>query len=156
MQKLFPTFDTPQTVEEANEAKNKNAFKPSIYFDEQLGDFRRNGAGQLQTANGYEAWKQWCINTVQTERYACLGYSQNYGVEIERVFLKSDRVVAESLIQQTIEEALLADPAGRTRGVTDFTFDWQGDSVLMNCTVTSVSGDKANIDVMLGKGGTAQ
>lgn len=155
MQRLFPTFDTPQTVEEINEARNKNAFKPSIYFDEKLGDFRRNGAGQLQTANGYEAWEQWCINTVQTERYACLGYSENYGVEIEKAFLKTNRVVVESLIQQTVEEALLADPAGRTQGVTDFTFEWQNDSVLVGCTISSVSGDKANIEVILGKGGAA-
>ena len=150
MPNLFPVFSTPQTVEEVNETKNKNAFKPSVYFDEQLGDFRRNGAGRLQTSTGYEAWVQWCINTMQTERYAYLGYSKNYGVEIERAFLKTDRAVIEALIQQTIEEALLADPAKRTQVVTDFTFEWKSDSVLVGCTITSVSGDKANIDVMLG------
>lgn len=148
MPELFPTFDVGQTIEEVEETEAQNAFKPSVYFDDEIGDFRTNGAGQIITASGHEAWKQWCINAVQTERFSCLGFSDNFGIEIENVLSQSDKDVCETLVRSSITEALTAD--SRTKDVSEFVFTWDTDSVEVICVATSIAGDKANIRVEMG------
>lgn len=65
-----------------------------------------------------EAMKQAIYKILQTERFACLIYSWNYGIELNAAVGKSYQVFA-SEIKRVISEALLAD--SRITAVTDFT-----------------------------------
>ncbi len=65
-----------------------------------------------------EAMKQAIYKILQTERFECLIYSWNYGIELNAAVGKSFRVFA-SEIKRVIREALLAD--SRITEVTDFT-----------------------------------
>ena len=61
--------------------------------------------------------KQAIYKILQTERFAYLIYSWNYGIELDAVVGKSYQVF-ESEIKRVITEALLAD--SRITDVTDF------------------------------------
>ena len=56
---LFPVFDVPEI--NITTPPEEQKYKPSVYFDFELGDFRRDGANKLVVAEGKEAYKQWCI-----------------------------------------------------------------------------------------------
>ena len=72
---LYPVFEVPDFVAKKNEENRKQQYKPSVYFDYATGDFRLDGAGRMAGASGREAYMQWCIKTVMTERDAFLAYS---------------------------------------------------------------------------------
>ncbi|MDN5345122.1 MAG: hypothetical protein PWQ18_1236 [Clostridia bacterium] len=97
---------------------------------------------------GAEAWVQWCIKTVLTERFAYLIYSPNYGCELEKALQQPSRRAVEAELERTITEALLADP--RTEMVKDFSFSWQGDQVKVSFTAVPVIGDPERLEVVLG------
>ena len=80
---LYPVFEVPDFVTKKNEESRKQQYKPSVYFDYATGDFRLDGAGRMAGASGREAYMQWCIKTVMTERDAFLAYSTKYGAELE-------------------------------------------------------------------------
>lgn len=153
MPNLFPVFETPPVLDVEKERQRKNLFRPSAHFDFELGDFRRDNLLRVQNANGYEAWKQWCIKTIYTERYGCCGYSTDIGIELERALAMEDKRATQEMIQQTITEALLFDPTRRTQAVTNFVFDWKEDYITVDCMIISVNGDKAEISVSLAQGG---
>lgn len=127
MNNLFPTFAVPKVVE--NKIPKENRTKKSVYFDFEKGDFSLESNGEIKTATPYDAWVQWCLKTVLTQRWAFLAYSTQAGVEIEEAFAQQDRKAQESYMEKTITEALLADPYQRTRRVYDFTFVWKTDGV---------------------------
>lgn len=147
MPKLYPTVEIPQQI--INEATTESAikgYKPSVYFDPVTGDFVRDGSNKLKDATGIEAWQLWCWKTVQTERFSHLAYSRSYGVEIEEAFHAPDRATAESIIERTMTEAIMADPYQRTSRVEDITFDWiDPDAVDVHLTIVGM--DEATIDV---------
>ena len=153
MPNLFPVFSTPPPLEAVQQKQRENLFKPSVYFDFERGDFTKDGLNRVRESSGYEAWKQWCIKAIYTERYAHSAYSSNIGVELEKAFAAHDRDTAAAIIQQTITDAIMFDPIRRTQAVGDFTFNWQEDHVQVSCTITSVNGDKADIAVALTRGG---
>ena len=127
MNNLFPTFAVPKVVE--NKIPKENRTKKSVYFDFEKGDFSLDSNGEIKTATPYDAWVQWCLKTVLTQRWAFLAYSTQAGVEIEEAFAQQDRKAQESYMEKTITEALLADPYQRTKRVYDFTFVWKTDGV---------------------------
>lgn len=127
MSNLFPTFAVPKVVE--NKIPKENRTKKSVYFDFEKGDFSLESNGEIKTATPYDAWVQWCLKTVLTQRWAFLAYSTQAGVEIEEAFAQQDRKAQESYIEKTVTEALLADPYQRTKRVYDFTFVWKTDGV---------------------------
>ncbi len=127
MNNLFPTFAVPKVVE--NKIPKENRTKKSVYFDFEKGDFSLESNGEIKTASPYDAWVQWCLKTVLTQRWAFLAYSTQAGVEIEEAFAQQDRKAQESYMEKTITEALLADPYQRTKRVYDFTFVWKTDGV---------------------------
>ena len=127
MNNLFPTFAVPKVVE--NKIPKENRTKKSVYFDFEKGDFSLESNGEIKTATPYDAWVQWCLKTVLTQRWAFLAYSTQAGVEIEEAFAQQDRKAQESYMEKTITEALLADPYQRTKRVYDFTFVWKTDGV---------------------------
>ena len=102
---LYPVFEVPDFVAKKNEENRKQQYKPSVYFDYATGDFRLDGAGRMAGASGREAYMQWCIKTVMTERDAFLAYSTKYGAELETSLAQSDRASVEASLERTITEA---------------------------------------------------
>ena len=113
---LFPVFELPQ-IPDSPEYDER--YQASVYFDFEKGDFVRDGANKLVRANGKEAYLQWCLKTISTERLTCLAYSDQLGTEFEEMDT-SDRESTESEIEKTITESLLIHPA--TEYVRDFLF----------------------------------
>ena len=107
---LYPVFEAPDFVAKKNEENRKQQYKPSVYFDYATGDFRLDGAGRMAGASGREAYMQWCIKTVMTERDAFLAYSTKYGAELETSLAQSDRASVEASLERTITEAIMANP----------------------------------------------
>lgn len=128
---LFPIFELPDVLQE--EEISKIPYKKSWYFDFEKGDFALDGGNKVRIANEHEAWAQWCAKAVQTERYAYLAYSSDFGVELEEVRKQPTRQAAESMLERTITEALMVHPM--TEAVRDFSFEWEGDSVTVTFTV---------------------
>lgn len=142
---LYPVFKIPQIID--TEVKQENKNKYSAYFDFVKGDFLQDGTGTILKSTSYDAWVQWCLKTVNTQRWAFLSYSDNVGVEIEEAFRENSKAAIESEIIKTIDEALLADPYSRTVYVKDFKFDWGVDDVSVTLTVKGVWEQDAVITV---------
>lgn len=99
-------------------------YKIAPYFDSRLGEFLLNGNGQIITANGVEAWEQWCENILSTDRYNHEAYTDDIGIDYESVY-QADTIEEKELILETeISEALSVDPYGRTVFVQNIEFDW--------------------------------
>ena len=142
---LFPVFDVPEipTPTPAEEQK----YKPSVHFDYELGDFKRDGANKMVIADGREAWRQWCIKTVQTERLAFLSYSSDTGVELYDAFKQADKEAIESALERTITEALMVNP--RTEYVRGFEFSWKSDGLHCEFIVKGKEWEEQLIGVIL-------
>jgi len=107
----------------------------------------QDGTGTVLQSTPYDAWVQWCLKTANTQRWAFLSYSDNLGVEIEEAFKENSKSAIESELIKTIDEALLADPYGRTIYVKDFKFDWGVDSVKVILTIKGIWEQDAVITV---------
>ena len=144
---LFPVFEVPSVT--ADDKPTGQRYYPSPLWDYEAGDFAVNGARQVIYGSGYEAWVQWCIKTIMTERWAHRGYSSNAGIEAMGAFGLSNRKAQESALRRTITEALLADPMGRARQVRNFRFNRQNDSLHISCEVYGLNGNSATISAVL-------
>lgn len=151
MPSLFPTFAVPKVVGE--EKKPENRMKGSLYFDFAKGDFLLNSEGNIESATPYEAWCQWCMKTVYTQRFAFLGYSGQVGTELEEALNETTKKAQESALIRTITEALLADPYSRTKRVYSFLFQWGTDSLEVTFTVMGVWDKDATMTAKFLKGG---
>lgn len=127
---LFPVVEFPEIPDDE---EYEERYRPSVYFDYAIGDFRRDGAGRIVPASGREAFLQWCVKTCSTERDAFLAYSTNIGTEFERLNNFPDQESRESEIERTITEALLVHPA--TEYVRDFEFESKGDEIVVTFEV---------------------
>ena len=103
MPNLFPEdYETEVvTIDELNTDK-PIGYKESVYFDEQLGDLLRDGHYNIRGATGVEAWEQWCINCLMTERdkYPC--YGRAFGIKTEEAFKSNDRNKTESILTREL------------------------------------------------------
>lgn len=143
---LFPVIDVPDFA--AYEERYDRKYHPSVRWDLAKGDFVRDGANRMVSADGLEAYRIWCVKTVQTERYACLAYNSDIGSEMEKAMKEPDEKAVESAVERTITEALMANP--RTAAVEGFSFTWlSGDSLLVEFTVRSAEDDKFRISVTI-------
>ncbi len=145
---LFPVFDMVDILVEQPPMKEQQ-YMPAPLFDIEKGEFVLNGANQAMYGSGYDAWVLWCTKTILTERFACLAYSHNMGIETDFVFSRKDKAATEAAFIKTITEALLSDPMGRTQYVSDFDFQWKDDSVYLTCIVAGLNGNSATIEVRL-------
>lgn len=149
MANLYPTFAVPTILEETQ--KNEAIYKGSSFFDFETGDFAVDGGGRMLPATGFDAWKQWCVKTIATQRRAFWNYTDGLGIEGEEAMALPTRELQQLQLETTITEALLADPYGRTREVRDF--QWrQGrdekegvDSLRMTCTIVGQDDRTATI-----------
>jgi len=143
MPNLYPAFDMPELVEQ-QQTEPAPKYGKSWLFDFKKGDFVLDGAGRVVEADGHTAWVQWCVKAVMTERFSCLAYSGDYGVEIDEALKQPTRAAVETEVERTITEALLADP--RTYAVRDFSFEWRGEELYVSFTVIPVVGEAARIE----------
>lgn len=149
MAELYPIFELPQTVTESMQTESLPQYRSSCSFDFGQGDFALDGAGAMQACDGVEAWKQWCIKTIATTRFACLAYSGEIGIEKQRLAELSTYAAVCLELEREITEALLADPAGRTYAVQDFTFTRQQDGILVTCQVLGKEQQQVEISVQI-------
>lgn len=144
MNKLFPTFDVPSVANDVLEVE----YKESIFFDQRKGDIVLDSAGRVKIANGQEAWMQWCMKILASERGTLLAYpSPDIGVEMEHISTLPDREAKEIAIENTIKETLMNDPAHRTIEVKDFAFKHSIDSVVVSFWVVGADGYTGKITI---------
>lgn len=133
MGQLYPVFPVPEILEERR--KNEGIYKGSSYFDFATGDFALDGGGRVMPASGFDAWKQWCIKTIATQRRGYRNYTEGLGIEGEEAMAQPTAALQQLALETTITEALLADPYGRTVEVRDFRWTRGVDSIHMHCVV---------------------
>lgn len=134
---LFPVFEVPNVVEKG--AEYDKQYKRSVKWDIKKGDFVRDGAGRIMECEGREAFMIWCFKAAQTERYTCLAYSSEIGVEMETATANHDERTVESMVQRTITDSLMVNP--RTEFVRDFVFSWEGDKMYCSFHVKGIEWD---------------
>ena len=122
------TVAVPAFIEESSEYDTQ--YKRTTKWNPEKGDYVRNAANQVVECTGEEGYMIWCMKVSMTERYSCLAYSNDIGVEMEDALAQDDEKTVESMVERTIRDALLVNP--RTEWVRDFEFEWNGDS--MNCS----------------------
>lgn len=132
----------------------ENRYLNGVAFDYKAGDFQRDGKNKLMDANGIESWKSWCHNCIQTERYSCLAYGPDLGIETAEAFSAESREEAESILARQITEAIMADPYQRTLYVSDIIFSWEApDAVTVDVTIQGVEDVTIDITAYITKGG---
>ena len=144
MANLYPVFEVPTILEETT--KNEAIYRGSSFFDFEAGDFRLDGGGKVVPASGFDAWKQWCIKTIATQRRAYQNYTDGLGIEGEEALAQPTAELQQLSLETTIKEALLADPYGRTVDVRDFSWSRGVESIHMICTVVGQDDRTATIE----------
>lgn len=144
MANLYPVFEVPAILEETK--KNEAIYKGSSFFDFSTGDFVLDGGGKMTPSTGYDAWRQWCIKTIATERSAYYNYTNGLGIEGEAAMAQPTAALQQLAFETTITEALLADPYGRTVEVRDFVWTRGVDSLHMQCTIVGQDDKTATIE----------
>lgn len=142
---LFPVFPVPEV--KILTAAEERRYRRSVSFDFERGDFLRDGSGNMIEADGREAYRQWCLKTVMTERCACLSYSTDIGTECIHAFSLADRAAVESAIERTVHEALMVNP--KTEYVRGYQFDWQGDSLFCSFVIKGQDWEEQTVHVRL-------
>ena len=95
MPNLFPQGYEEQLAAVSDiERDEPVGYKPSAAFSFETGDFVRNGANQVESASGVEAWEAWCRICLMTPRYSHAAYTTDFGVEIEQAFKAKTRAEA--------------------------------------------------------------
>lgn len=137
--KLFPVAEVPETTGEGPGYDTK--YRGSAKWDVQAGDFVRDGANRIVGCAGKEAFMVWCYKVAQTERYACLAYPPEIGVEMEAAMGEDDEETVESMVERTITDALMVNP--RTESVQGFEFSWDSDEMHCRFQVKGVGWEEA-------------
>lgn len=139
---LFPVIDMPDI--QINQNRKDERYRKSLAWDAKTGDFVRNGANQIVESDGRDTYKTWCLKSAVTERYACLSYPNEIGVEMEDALKEPADEAVESSIERTVTEALMVNP--RTEYVRDFVFAWNGDEIKVSCKVKGAGWDEFPIE----------
>lgn len=145
MPDLYPSFEMPALTEQ--QEVNMPVYGKSWFFDFEKGDFAVDGAGHIKQTDSHIAWAHWCIKAVLTERFAHLAYGADYGCEIAQAIRQRTREEVEAEIERVITEALLFDT--RTQMISNFSFEWVGDSVVVRFVLTPVVGTPERVEVKL-------
>jgi hypothetical protein len=143
---LFPDFASPDVSEKA-EVQTQNL--KTALWDFEKGDFATDKSNKVLLADEGQAFEQWCIKAVATQRSAFLAYGDNYGTEREEAFSEPTRAAQESAFERYITESLLADPYERTSYVKDFSFGWKADGLTISFTVGAKNGIQYPLSVTL-------
>lgn len=132
---LFPTYDIPSVNEQRD--RYYRDYKRTPEWDVKKGDFVMDAAHRIVESDGRNGYQIWCLKMSQTERFRCLAYrgciGDMLGVEMENATFDDDHKTVESMMKRTITEAFMVNP--RTLSVSDFEFEWDGDTVYGKCIV---------------------
>lgn len=152
---LFPEGYEDEIITEEDLARNQPiGYRNGIAFDHESGDFMRDGKNKILDCDGIESWKSWCINCIQTERYAYLACPSFFGISTSAAMKAASRSEAESILIREITEGLMVDPYGRTKYVENVEFDWTApDTVKVNVTVHGIDDVTIDITAYITKGG---
>ena len=101
----------------------------------------------MVVAEGREAYQQWCIKTVLTERLDRMSYSSDTGTELDDALKQADRQAVESAMERTITEALMVNK--RTEYVRSFEFTWDSDGLHCDFEVKGKEWEEQHIGVIL-------
>lgn len=140
---LFPVAQVPELLTEEEDLSV--VYRPSLKWDFKTGDFVRNGANQVLESEGLDTYRTWCLKMVWTERFECLAYPDEIGVEMEEALEDSDMDTVMSAIERTITECLMVNP--RTEYVRGFDFSWEGDSIYCSFLVKGIDFDEFEISM---------
>ncbi len=140
-EQLFPTYDVPSVSEQGD--RYDREYKRSPQWDIDKGDFVLDGTHRMVESDGRTGYQVWCLKMSQTERFQCLSYrgciGDQLGVEMENATFYDDHKTVESMMRRTITEALMVNP--RTISVSDFEFEWDGDTINGKCTIKAYDMD---------------
>lgn len=131
---VYPTINLPRLIRPSARQEKISSSGLSPSFDFLTGEFLLSG-GKPQLVSGQEAFEQWCLKVVMTERNTRLAYSDRIGVEFERIAKMNDPNAIKSRIARTITEAIMIHP--RALWVKDFTFSGTADHLYVSFLVRS-------------------
>lgn len=144
MPDLFPTVGVTSSTYVDEMASDKINYGKTVQFDFEKHEFILSPTGKQKTVTGSNAWAEWCVKALSSERYKYLIYSDNYGEEIDTLLGKSyPKKVIESEIKRMVKDCLLADK--RTASVDDFNFTWIDDGIIFSCSVKNIIGENITI-----------
>lgn len=146
MENLYPNEELTIESTDLIDEDSPVGYLGSVYFDESIGDFSRDGQFRLKPATGLEAWEQWCINCISTERGVYPAYGDLFGISTYEAFKAETRAEIESILTLEITEGLKNDPYQRTEYVENITFNWlPSEDVEVTITVRGI--EEVTIDI---------
>lgn len=145
VEELFPTIEVP----EIEEGQSQLGHSRSIAWDIRTGDFRRDGANKVLYCTRQDTYIQWCYKTLQTERYSCLAYPDEIGVEMREALEQLNTETMESCLERTITEALMVHAF--TEEVRDFTFFSDSDCVHCYFVIKGKDMEEVALNLKVGK-----
>ena len=148
---LFPDEDLEITAEELDDEEDSPVgYMESVYFDEAIGDLARDGQHRLKSATGIEAWEQWCVKCLMTEKGAYPAYGDDFGISTHEAFASDSREEIESILTLEITEGLMNDPYGRTEYVEEIKYNWiDAGDVEITVTVQGIADATIDITVLI-------
>ena len=139
MANLFPTAGVAAAEYTDTAASDTVAYGSTVQFDFEKHEFILSPTGKQKTVSESDAWGEWCVKALCTERFKYLVYSSNFGEEIDTLLGESyPHKVVESEIKRMVKECLMCD--ARTVSVEAFEFSWIADGVIFSCTITNTLG----------------
>ena len=148
---LFPEdIDELEDIDEEEEDDEDVGYKMAPYFDSKLGEFLFGGSGQIVTADGVTAWQQWCENIISTDRYNHDAYTDDIGIDYDKIFKLNDQDEIETALETEISDALSCDPYGRTQYVQSVDFEWISTTeVVVTVDVVGMDNEIITVDAMI-------
>lgn len=126
---------------EDEEYYDQREFGNTWQFDFAAGRFvLRGDSNQVATASEKQAFAQWAMTALHTERLTAFVCSDQFGVEFENI-VRSGSVAAEApsgLVLQAIDEALQVHD--RYNGISDFVATVDGDYMLVQMVIETTEG----------------
>ena len=140
MPDLFPTVGTAEATYVDEAASDTVNYGKTVQFDFEKHEFILSPTGRQKTVTSSDAWGEWCVKALCSERYKYLIYSDNYGEEIDTLLGRSyPRKVVESEIRRMVKDCLMVDK--RTSSVDNFQFTWIDDGIMFSCDVKNTIGE---------------
>ena len=150
MPDLFPTTGVEAADYDPGANGDTTTYGTTVQFDFEKHEFILSPTGKMKQTDGSDAWGEWCVKALCTERFEYLVYSSDYGEELDTLLGQSrPHAVIESEIRRMVKECLMCDP--RTASVDEFSFTWITDGVMFSCRVTNTLGEAMTITRTVGK-----
>ena len=154
---LDPLVDPEDTVREDSEFEEELdeqyeqqfEYGTTWLFDFPSGRFVVSGSGQIPTVSDEDAFAQWCMIALHTERFMATVFSEAIGIEIEDIIREDiPREVAPSTLEERISEALAVH--NRFSRIDNFESEFLDNGTLsLSFDIETTSGSAVPIDTEL-------